>query len=235
MLLAIDIGNTRIKWGLHDGQQWLQHAFTSNGLPDLQQSLRAWPTRIVVSDVSSAQYASQLPNLFPDIPLQQLFASAMACGIRNHYHNPAQLGADRWAAVIGAHQLGARNSIIVNAGTALTVDALHQNDYLGGSITLGYQRMRQALANHTRLPESGTTALSLFPQDTEHALATGCLTALLGCVHHLQVALTSKSGQAADIWLAGGDAELLAPWLTSRHEPHLVLEGLRAIATEEHA
>ncbi len=232
MLLAIDIGNTRIKWGLHDGSQWLQLAFTSQGLSHMQADLAGTPQRIMVSDVSADRLSSRIAELFPGLPCHQVQSSAQAGGIRNRYDCPEQLGSDRWLALIGARHLGARSAIIVNAGTALTTDILHNDEFLGGSITPGYQLMRSALAARTGLPESGRAELTGFPRDTQSALSTGCLSALMGSIHHMQATLTLQTGTSADIWLSGGDAPLLLPWLACRHEPHLVLEGLLKLADE---
>ena len=232
MLLAIDIGNTRIKWGLHDGHQWQQLAFTSHGLAHLQTELTGVARRIIVSDVSSTRLSNEIPTLFPGLPWHLAQASAQACGIHNRYTAPSQLGSDRWLALIGAHHLGAGSAVVVNAGTALTADALHNGEFLGGSIMPGYLLMRAAITSRTGLPDTGQVELTGFPRDTESALVTGCLSALLGSIQHMHATLALQAQNPVDIWLSGGDASLLAPWLACRLEPHLVLEGLLKLAKE---
>ncbi|WP_255377116.1 type III pantothenate kinase [Sulfuriferula sp. AH1] len=132
-LLAIDAGNTRIKWGLHDGRQWLQRGHLAHN-EIARLSTLAVPDRIIVSNVAGAAVAAAIAQAFPAGLMHTIRSTTRQCGVSNHYKHPAQLGSDRWAALIGAHQLGARTALVVTAGTALTVDALHAGEFLGGLI-----------------------------------------------------------------------------------------------------
>lgn len=232
MLLAIDIGNTRIKWGLHDGRGWLQCLHTSNGLAGIVAELAADPHQLIISNVGDPCLTTDIFRYFNNIRQHVVQAQAQQCGVRNGYQTPQQLGSDRWAAILGAYKLGASTVVVVNAGTALTVDALYAGEFLGGSIGPGYQLMRDSLAQRVGLPLGDAAHMCEFATNTVDALSSGCINAMLGSVQRMQSSLASLSRSQPEIWLTGGDAPRLLPHLSARLEHHLVLEGLYHIALE---
>lgn len=105
-------------------------------------------SRIMVSHVADAQAGSDLSELFARWKTQPEWIHAVAyqCGVRNYYADPAQLGSDRWAALIGAWESERQGCLVVDAGTAMTVDALTDTgEFLGGIITPGIDLMQQIL------------------------------------------------------------------------------------------
>lgn len=231
-LLAIDAGNTRIKWGLHDGQQWLQRGYLAHDEICLLPTHVASADRIIVSNVAGATVGLAIAATFPAAITIQ--ATPRQCGVSNHYEQPSQLGSDRWAALIAAHQLGASTALIVGAGTALTVDALHAGEFLGGIIAPGYQLMRSALTQNAAQLNVSTGTFANFPGTTADAITSGCQLALIGAIEHMAATLQKRTQQPVQIWLNGGDADLLAPHLSLpvRLEDNLVLTGLHIIAQE---
>ncbi|MDA8328793.1 MAG: type III pantothenate kinase [Betaproteobacteria bacterium] len=233
MLLALDIGNTRLKWGLHDGRDWLQRSHNIHDLAAVAATLTAQPDRLIVSNVSSTFPDEVWLQRFGHLPHKTVHATHSQCGVHNSYQPAQQLGSDRWAALIGARNLGAGTALIINAGTALTVDALHQGKFMGGTITPGYRLMRDALAQHTRLPHAYTAGpVVQFPHTTAEAIDNGCLNALLGSIARMHTHLAQQTSIQPTLWLSGGDAPRLAPHLNARLEEHLVLHGLYCIAQE---
>ena len=231
-LLAIDAGNTRIKWGLHDGQQWQQRGYLAHDEIGLLPTHVASADHIIVSNVAGAAVGLAIAASFP--AAITIHATTRQCGVSNHYEQPSQLGSDRWAALIAAHQLGAGTALIVGAGTALTVDALHAGEFLGGIIAPGYQLMRSALTQNTAQLNVDTGAFTRFPDNTADAITSGCQLALIGAIEHMAATLQQRTQQPVQIWLNGGDADLLAPHLSLpvRLEDNLVLTGLHIIAQE---
>jgi hypothetical protein len=141
-LLAIDAGNTRIKWGMHDGARWLKQGWVDTArAAELKAALRELPQpqTTLVSNVAGERLNQQLASFLPPTPAARWIKSERAqCGVRNSYDDPAQLGCDRWAALIGARRLYDGPAVVVNAGTALTVDALAGDGGLwGGSSCRG--------------------------------------------------------------------------------------------------
>ena len=241
MILAIDAGNTRIKWGLHDGLAWLAHGQCAHSeIHEFEYALDQLPTpqKIVLSNVAGAQLQATLEHSLARyaIIVQQVTACASQCGVRNVYAAPAQLGTDRWAALIGAHHLGARTALVVNAGTAITVDALHQGDFLGGIILPGYRMMGSMLQQGTAGLANDSGRFSAWPDNTADALESGRILAVSGAVALLHAQLAQHAGRAPELIVSGGDGARLATHLPQplRLVENLVLEGLRIIAHEEY-
>ncbi len=237
-VLLLDAGNTRLKWGLHDGARWLaQDTLEYARIADLPQAVAAHgkPGRALGTNVAGdrigATVASALAAagvaLVWNVPVHE------QCGVRNSYGDPAQLGADRWAAAIGAHALFGAAAVVVNAGTAITVDALSADGvFLGGLILPGLTLMRDALAEGTAQLPRADGAFAFFPANTADAIASGALNAACGAIERMADYLEASGGAPPLIALSGGDASQLLPHLAveSRLVDNLVLEGLRAVA-----
>ncbi len=231
-LLAIDAGNTRIKWAVHDGKQWLAqgsalHAEASN-------LAEAWPQPIhnaIVSNVAGKEIQQSIQQQLDvlEIPVTWVVSGAAACGVKNSYDNPAQLGTDRWAAMIAAWQRCQAACVVVSAGTALTVDALSsQGEFLGGLIVPGLHVMHAALARNTAGLSHGGGEMSDFPTCTSDAMHSGALHAMTGAVSAMLLKLQQREGAAPGLILTGGDAHALKAALSGQGEivDNLVLEGL---------
>lgn len=244
-LLAIDSGNTAIKWGLHDGTQWLTRGTTLQAermtLQQTWETLPA-PASVLISNVAGSQAESDLTALLKPwrIQPQWIMASASQCGITSRYAEPEQLGCDRWAALIAAWHRVQRTCLVVDAGTAMTVDALSSTgEFLGGIIVPGPDIMKKALTGRT-----GTLTAFVpghfqdFPINTQNALYSGMIQALAGALERMYHLLANHSGKQApvEIIMTGGSAALLDQHI---HAPHriidnLVLEGLVMIAQSSH-
>jgi type III pantothenate kinase len=240
-LLALDAGNTRLKWGLHDGTRWLaQDALDYTGLDGLAQSVanHGGADRALGTNVAGDKVRADLEAVLrkAGVPLAWNTPAREQCGVKSSYGDPAQLGADRWAAVIGARALHESAAIVVNAGTAITVDALTADGvFLGGLILPGLTLMRDALAERTAQLPRADGAFAFFPAGTADAIASGALNAACGAIERMADYLAASGGEPPVAVLSGGDAAKLAPHLAveARLVDNLVLEGLRAIAQQE--
>jgi type III pantothenate kinase len=157
--------------------------------------------------------------------------------VTNRYERPEQLGADRWAALVAARSLHSGASLVVNAGTATTVDMLAADgSFLGGAILPGVELMRFVLHEHTgRLPIQEGTPRDM-PRNTVDAIETGCRHAQAGAVERMYRAFRDLDGTPLCI-VSGGAGRPLADQLTMprRYVENLVLEGLARIALSERA
>lgn len=239
-ILAIDAGNTRIKWGVHDGAAWLQHAAlpTSEAAHLRGAIAHARDTeRVVIANVAGERVAELLASVLPPGPEPcWVVARAEQCGVRSGYAEPAQLGADRWAALIGARHLFSEPCVVVNAGTTMTVDALSaESIFLGGFIVPGYELMRDALAANTAQLALREGAFSFFPDNTGDAIASGALNALAGAVDRMCRYVVDTGEDEPIVVLSGGNAALLRSRLNGRTQlvDNLVLEGLVRIGASD--
>jgi type III pantothenate kinase len=240
-VLAIDAGNSRIKWGWFDGTCWENQAWIPtteiNGLA-AALALPAAPATVVVSNVAGVAVRGAISAAIAPFGVAPHWVQGQArqCGVVSGYADPAQLGADRWAALIGAWHLVQGPCAVVNVGTTMTVDALSgEGVFLGGCIVPGVELMRAALARDTaQLPfEEGKFAY--FPDCTADAIASGTLNALAGAVERMLRYMEQTGEQAPVVMLSGGAAPRIAPHLNARVEvvDNLVLEGLLRIAQEQ--
>ena len=172
-LLCLDSGNTRVKWGLRLGETWLaKGACPIDGLAELAVSAGRLLACNVAGAVAQAAIESLAARL--DAKLDWVRSEATAFGVINGYEHPQQLGADRWAALIGAHVLHSGTCLVVNAGTATTVDVLGSDGrFRGGLILPGISMMRQVLAANTADLPVATGNYRELPKNTVDAIASG--------------------------------------------------------------
>jgi type III pantothenate kinase len=252
MRLLIDAGNTRVKWAVTASDQpttvWeAEGSADHDALDGLagQWTAQGWRGREIsavwISNVAGDALALRLTQslalagVAPDA--LHWFASQPACaGVRNGYRAPEQLGCDRFAAMIGArHQHPERNLLVVNAGTATTVDALTADgEFIGGMILPGLGTMARSLAvNTAQLPAVGEAVLEqTLADNTRQAIISGCLSAQAGAIER---AFAQHPGHSPLCLISGGAAAFIAPHLQITHAlvPNLVLAGLHVAALME--
>jgi type III pantothenate kinase len=240
MILAVDAGNSRIKWGCHDGQGWSMSGWVARGaVSRLRQDWAALdtPETILVSNVAGPEVRDALEQMLScwNIPVRWVAARPEQCGVRNYYTHPEKLGSDRWAALITAWRREARACVVVNAGTALTVDALDDHGaFLGGMIAPGLATMHRALAIDTAQLNVAPGNFAPFPGNTADALYSGALAAMAGVVLRVQMELARHSARAPVCLIGGGDGPALLELLGGEATlvDNLVLDGLIEIARE---
>jgi len=239
-LLAIDVGNSRIKWGSRDGGGWIALGAVEHGTgADLETAWADLPPgcRAIGSNVTGPDAAGRVGAVLAakGLPVQWIESTHAQCGVRNLYDDPARLGTDRWAALIAARSMETGACLVVNAGTAVTVDALASNgDFLGGLIMPGLRLMREVLARHTFRLGREQGSYTPFPRNTADAIASGAIEAVAGAVERMQARLGEAVRGPVRVIASGGSIETLAPCLpaNARRVENLVLEGLVIIAAE---
>lgn len=237
MILAIDCGNTRLKWGVHDGAAWLaQGPLDYADLSGLAGLLRSQPRagRAVVANVAGARVGELVGAALAELQIAALWVRGRAeqCGVRNLYDDPEQLGADRWAALIGARELHPAPCLVVCAGTATTADVLDADgNFQGGLILPGVDLMRQALARNTAQLPLAEGKFAGLPRNTADAIASGCLQAQAGAVERMFAQVAANPG--ALCLVSGGAAAQFHDLLRipKRQVDNLVLEGLARIGS----
>lgn len=240
IFLAIDAGNTRIKWGVHDARRWLaMGAIATADSGTFREALRsaASATSAIASNVAGPKVQSDLEQACArtGIALRIVRSEARRLGVTNGYRDPSQLGADRWAALIAAHHAERGHKLVVNAGTALTVDALTaEGQFLGGLIVPGPALMRRSLDRGTAGLRQTEGAFHEFPASTPEAITSGAIQACAGAIARLSDAMARRGAAPGRIILSGGAAAEIAPHLPIPHTLHenLVLDGVALIARD---
>ncbi len=247
-----DLGNSRLKFAaLHeDGRigEMVAIAYGSTGFAAGWDV--ALPPRIdaahVASVVAPALRVELLDALTRRCPRISLACTRPAfAGVRIAYAQPHRFGVDRFLCLLAAHARGAGSWLVIGVGTALTIDLLDaQGRHRGGRIAPSPALMRAALHRRApHLPDTGGDYITddctggnyrEFADDTDDALASGCVGAALGLIERSRQAAASMLGAAPQLLLHGGDSPLLLPHLADAiSAPGLVLEGLARWARPE--
>ena len=246
--LAIDVGNTRLKWALYDrahpqaqllaqGAEFLENIDRlGDGAWDLLPAPERMLGCIVAGDAVRRRVQEQM-ELW-DVNPQWVVASQAEAGLINGYDHPSRLGADRWVAMVGARQRmlaqGApRPLVVVMVGTAVTVEAMDQHGkFLGGLILPGHGIMLRALESGTAGLHVPTGEVRDFPTNTSDALTSGGTFAIAGAVQRMVDNLRHHSGQEPTCIMTGGAGWKMAPSMTVKSElvESLIFDGLLAIA-----
>jgi len=256
MILLVDAGNTRIKWRVVEGA--VLHAAGVAPSGNWAELAAAWQrfhlTRAVLSCVADATVQTGLAKILDmsRTAAHWLVAEREKYGVRNHYSMPAQLGADRYAALIAVARLKLGDCVLASVGTATTVDQLdYKGEFLGGIILPGPDMMRAALLGGTGQIEQRmlaqlvrpATDLSLPPpRDTATAVATGIALAQAGAINamlqNMRQVMHQVKTELADaqplLILTGGAREQVRAGLRCEmiEIDDLVLDGLAWIARE---
>lgn len=233
--LLLDCGNSAIKWALVSAPSpdLVDSGHVPLEAPDWREQLRAaWhahPRRhgriaaafgcSVAAPAVAAAIDALCADLFGPTPLWRGASARFTGGgiaLENGYRDPERLGADRWHALIAA-RLGAplQPLLVVNAGTATTVDAVSAaGRFEGGAIAPGLDLMRDSLARGTaRLPRASGQWVEL-PDNTDDAIESGIVDAQVGLVERRLRAFAAHCGAPVRLLLAGGYARRLGRLLT---------------------
>jgi type III pantothenate kinase len=249
-LLAIDIGNTRLKWALYADprpgsaplQQGAVFLETIDVLAETEwQSLPAPRTMLgsnVAGDAVRRRVEEQL-ELW-DMEPRWIVPGAQAAGVINGYDHPTRLGADRWAALAGArwHVLSSgppRPALVVMVGTAVTVDSLDADGrFIGGLILPGFGLMLRVLEQGTAGLRVPTGEVVDFPTNTSDALMSGGAHALAGAIERIHQRLVRRTGTEPLRLMTGGAAVKMAPITDLPFETidSLIFDGLLALQAE---
>ena len=253
-LLAIDVGNTRLKWALYDtvapGAILLAHGaeFLENidRLPEGDWAALPRPARmlgcIVAGDAVRRRVAEHLAEMW-DLPTQWVVPGTAEAGITNGYDHPSRLGADRWVAMIGARQRvlaqgPARPMVVVMVGTAVTVEAVDAGGcFLGGFILPGHGIMLRALESGTAGLHVPTGDVRPFPTNTSDALTSGGTYAIAGAIERMVQHVRQHCGAEPACLMTGGAGWKMAPSMSVPFElvDSLIFDGLLVIACKRFA
>lgn len=249
--LLFDVGNTRLKWGLLEKGRISRTGSVTHtkihdsGFGSLTTRLPRRVDRVFASNVAGASFATRLSGVIgihcnTDIYFAR--CEKQAYGVTNSYRQPRRMGVDRWVAMIGARSELRGTVCIVDAGTAVTIDAMDKNGvHLGGQIIPGLALMGSALrADTSDIPAARRTrkvpgpGIAVFASNTDGAVQSGAVNAICGAIDRAAKALRAE-GYRTKIVLTGGDASRILKQLGDKvlHRPNLVLQGLAFMVQTE--
>lgn len=249
MLLAIDVGNTNIVLGVFEDEDLRA---TWHIATDLHKTADEYAVPLInllprsglaLADIDSAVMACVVPPLEPVFEeLSQTYLGisplvirpGVKTGVRISIDNPREVGADRVVNAAAAHRIYGGPLIVIDFGTATTLDAVSADaDYLGGAIAPGIGIAAEALFQRaSKLPR-----IELIPpehaigRNTVAAMQSGVMFGYVGLVENLVARIQQELGGKAKVVATGGLANVIAKQTKVIEEvnPHLTLIGLRLI------
>jgi len=246
-LVAVDIGNTRIKFGRFEGA-WLAQELPAPGsvlslAPDDLEPLADWlsegigPFDWFVSSVNrtgATRLHDWLRERRSDETVRVLTAADLPLTVA--LPSPEKVGNDRLASAVAANRLRKtdRGALVVDLGTALTVNVISPaGEFLGGAILPGLGTSAVALHEMTDLlPLVDVLSIKSPPAalgtNTQEAMLSGLYWGAVGAVRELKRVLSSAQQAPLDLFITGGYAEVIMAGLgeEARHVPHLTLSGI---------
>ncbi len=243
MILEIDIGNTRAKWrllgsgakviaaGSDDVSTWV----TGN----LPGEWRAGLRRVRIASVRGEEIVAALVDALERHceVVAEVASVSKTCGdVENAYADPAMMGVDRWLALVAAYSEIKSAALIVDAGSAVTIDLVNaQGVHQGGFIIPGPRLMREVLTSSTdriRFDADAWNVSLAFGQSTSACVLNGVVLAMAGAVALAGVEARKMLGVEPTLFLTGGYApELmrLPQFGRASYRPDLVMDGLRYV------
>jgi len=240
-ILAIDCGNSYIKWGINSSNIWLSKHIIKND--EVDQLVYQWHDLenlnfIIVSNVSNEYICSRLKNIFNSLGFKPYWITSQTyqCGVVNKY-NPDLLGCDRWAALIAAWNFYHASCLVVTIGTAMTVDVLSENGvFLGGYILPGPYLLKKSLVDYTQIETVEYADFQIFPTFTDSAIHSGIIISLIAFIEKIQQFFFIKEGYSIQhCILSGGGLNVIKPYIEFPfiEIDNIVLEGLLIIANDK--
>jgi len=249
MLLAIDIGNTTVTFGAFEGEKikatW-RVSTAIHRMPDEYANImlslmeRQGITASQIKDVAICSVVPPLLIIFEEVcrhflkkaPL--VVEAGVKTGVRIDMDNPREVGPDRIVNAVAAHNLYGGPVIVIDLGTATTLDVVSKGgDYIGGAIAPGIAIATEALFTRTAvLPRIELTIpKKAIGRNTVAAMQSGIVFGYIGLIEGLVSRIQAELDEKAKVVAAGGYAKLLAQ-ATNVIEivnPDLTLVGLRLI------
>lgn len=249
MNLLVDLGNTRLKWrarGPGGGCGAVALSGEWGRVVKQQWGGLKQPDRVVCVSVQSPTIEKALNELITGlwgIETARVPSLTTCCGVTNGYTDPSRLGKDRLMAMVGARDITRSPVVIVDCGTAVTIDLLDsEGRHRGGWILPGLTLMKTALVSRAAaLPQTvspgGQEVDPHFGIDTETGMREGVRAAVLGAVVRALDLAAEQVGITPDCLITGGDGNIVAAALGGRcrYVPELVLSGLARYADENFA
>jgi type III pantothenate kinase len=234
VILEMDVGNSRAKWRLLNEQGDVEDR---GDYPSLEAFALSVPgvRRVRIASVAGSEARARLAaEVLSVLAITAEFAatSAFAAGVKNSYPDPSRMGVDRWLALLAARARMSAPVIVVDAGTAITVDVLDAaGTHAGGYIMPGLALLDRVLQSGTREVLCGPLyddPLVTPGIGTDQSVGRGVRLMAVAAIERAVSECQMLVGGAAAVLLCGGDVAIMRSQMPVAwcHEPDLVLDGL---------
>ena len=239
MNLLLDIGNTSIAWAVHKTNKILQTGSFFYDAGKIEKSILnqlssfADATSVLVSSVLSQEKTIEITDLFQlkwNCMVWQAKTTSEFSGLKNSYKNPEQMGVDRWLNMIAARAEFNNHLILIDCGTAMTIDIVKVNgQHAGGFILPGLMMIQDTLISNTNRikVDSNTTGIIEPANNTQDAISNGAMISLVASIENVFNRFIDNN-EKTDCVITGGDASQVMRNLSINyvHRPMLIFDGL---------
>jgi len=238
VILELDCGNTRVKWRVRNDKLIIMRGIflTQEGFnATTSHELAATHIeRVLIGSVLGDEYARKLASwsiTYLGINPEFAVSEPHSNGVSNGYQQPEKLGVDRWLGILAASARTLSARVIIDCGSAITVDLVtSQGEHLGGYIAPGLRLMREALESKTaaiKLGQIGYPENSFPGRNTVAAIKSAEFAMIAGLVDQAKSILKNYDMSEASLLVTGGDGEWLVSVLKDGvYCEDLVLDGL---------
>jgi len=254
VILLVDVGNTNIVLGVHDGNKYIASwRISSDGNKTSDEYSIQVMQLFSVNGIDSKEIegvivSSVVPNIMHSLEnmLRKCFCHepiivgpGIKTGINIKYDNPKEVGADRIVNAVAAHEIYKKSAVIIDFGTATTFCALRKNgDYLGGCICPGIKISSDALFERAaKLPRVELEVpKTIICKSTVTSMQAGILFGYIGQVEYIVKKMKEEINSSKDkeeplVIATGGLANLIAKQtnVIDIVDSDLTLEGLKIL------
>ena len=246
--MLIDFGNSCCKWAVLHNESLGSVSSTSYLSTDPSAMAASLLSDLPVQQCEQIHAVSVLGPKFDQqfadlvkreakIVVQYHVSQRRAYGVQLAYADPGTYGADRYAALVAAHHSGSGAKIVVDCGTAVTVDAIDSvGKHLGGLIMPGVELMCSVLAATTAgIPPIATNAsVQYLNANTHDSVVSGSTLCLQHGLQSIIASMQQQLDSQVSLIVTGGARALLGKFLCGQwiERPELVLEGLQIMQSK---
>ena len=255
--LLLDAGNTSLKWSILSGERvaealsdqeriFYDGASPIETLKTLLDLVKGKIDSLTLVSVLGDDFTDQAGKLSQEnsINFENIQSQKKLVGVTNAYEEVHKLGADRFVAMIAAHHLSQAACLVIDIGTATTIDAINDDgQHLGGLILPSADLCSESLLKNTaQLSNFNTGKRTLLPElfatDTKHAISSASVLGLAGAIDvicdKMENQIVKNPKQQLSRILCGGGTEIILPHLQGKYRVYenLIMLGLRKIVQE---
>ena len=243
MKLLIDIGNTTSSFGLWDSSKLSMitnidnKKFLTTAKKYIKNDINEILFTSVIGRSENKKANDQLKKLFK-CKIKKIKSESELLKIKNGYTQPGKLGDDRWATIVASYIYYKKPLIIIDCGTAVSIDMVNKKGaHMGGYILAGFDGYKKSFksAHHlrdTKIKESISLQKKTFPKQTSEGITKGYLKMVISTIESLYNQIIKNEKVFPKILISGGYGEIISKNLSvkNKYERNLVLKSLGIIS-----
>ena len=243
MKLLIDIGNTTTSVGLWQNSKlsMVNNSDNNKLFLALKKYLKKEMDEILLTSVISAKENKLIIDRLKKIykcRVRQIKSSFTLLGMTNGYVQPKKLGDDRWVTIVASSLLYKQPLMIIDCGTAISIDMVNaKGTHLGGYILGGFDGYSKSFKNayhlkHIKIKEDAASQKKYFPKKTEDGITEGYLLMVISAIENIYNQIKKNQKILPKLLISGGYGKIISKKLSvkNKYEPDLVLRSIGLIS-----